>query len=29
MEDEFDELEKLYCKLSELAKLDSKLDELD
>ena len=29
VEDEFDELDKLYCKFDELDKLDCKLDELD
>ena len=29
VEDEFDELDKLYCKLDELAKLECKFDELD
>ena len=28
MEDEFDELDKLYCKLDELAKLYCKFDEM-
>ena len=29
MQDEFDESDKLYCKLYELAKLECKFDELD